>query len=55
VQEDGTQNMRTNTNHKLEPMKKVYPYSDILYANMITYIYLLDGVGWGESLQIFFS
>ena len=48
MQEGGIQNKRTNTNHKLEPVKKAYRSSDILYAEMITFLSLLDGVGWGN-------
>ena len=55
MQERGIQNKRTNTNYKLEPGKKEYRSSDIFYAEMITFLSLLDGVGWGESLQIIFS
>jgi hypothetical protein len=46
VGEEGIQNKRTNTNHKLEPVKKMHQSSDILYAEMITFLFLLDWVGW---------
>jgi len=53
VREGGIQNKRTNTNHKLEPVKKEHRSSDILYAEMVTFLSLLDWVGWSNFYRYF--